>query len=272
VLPEHDHITDAIRRTGTYYERDLLDAIRERRPRGVLVDVGAHFGNHTTIFGAECGAERVVAIEPNPSAHAGLLVTIAENGLGGGVVPRQVAAHPSWRSVRTTTLPWRPRQGTSARTNSGRVGISPADAEADAPAAPLDEIVGEFDRVAVLKVDAERMSIDILLSVAPHAAARPTARCSRSRVRLRTARVAGDPFASRIHRGRPLLLDADMALASTHSESVVSAEARLLLRLEIHLRESCRRTRDLIGSLTRCSLSRATRLSTSSSGCFSTSC
>src|SRR5207248_8322372 len=100
----------------------------------------------------------VVAIEPNPSAYAGLLETIAENGLDDVVVPRKVAAHPSWRSVRATTLPWRPRQGTSVRTNSGRVGIAPAERDADAPAAPLDEIVGEFARVAVLKVDAEGMS------------------------------------------------------------------------------------------------------------------
>jgi FkbM family methyltransferase len=164
VLPEHDHITDAVRRTGTYYERDLLDAIRAKQPEGVFVDVGAHYGNHTTFFGVECGAERVVAIEPNPSAYAGLLETIAENGLSDVVAPRQVAAHPSWRSVRATALPWRPRHGTSVRTNSGRVGITPAERDADAPAAPLDEIVGEFDRIAVLKVDAEGMSVDILLS------------------------------------------------------------------------------------------------------------
>ena len=84
VLPVRDHITEAVQRSGTYYERDLLDAIHGRAVRGVFVDVGAHYGNHTTFFGLECGAEHVIAIEPSPLAFAGLLETVAENGLRAG--------------------------------------------------------------------------------------------------------------------------------------------------------------------------------------------
>ncbi len=164
VLPEHDHITEAVRQSGTYYERELLDAIRERGVSGVYLDVGAHYGNHTAFFALECPAERVIAIEPSPLAFAGLLETLAENGLQQFVIARRVAAHPEWRHVGLTTLPWRSRPGTAIRSNSGRVGIVPTTTGGDAPAAPLDEIVDGVEGVAVVKVDAGGLSPEILAS------------------------------------------------------------------------------------------------------------
>ena len=50
----------AIQESGTYYERDLLDAIRGRHLQGTFVDVGAHYGNHTVYFALECGAQRLI--------------------------------------------------------------------------------------------------------------------------------------------------------------------------------------------------------------------
>ena len=164
VLPEHDHITHAIQHSGTYYERDLLDAIRELGARGTFVDVGAHYGNHTAFFALECNAELVVAIEPSPLAYAGLLETIAENGLQSRVAPHRVAVHPIWRHVAVTSLPWRPRKGAPTRSNSGRVAVAPASAAVDAPAGPLDEIIDGVTGVAVVKVDANGPSAAILAS------------------------------------------------------------------------------------------------------------
>jgi FkbM family methyltransferase len=164
VLPEDDHITDAVRRSGTYYERDLLDAIRERAVHGSFVDVGAHYGNHTTFFALECGCERVVAIEPSPLAFAGLMETVAENSLGHVVATHRVAAHPEWRQVAVKTLPWRPRRGTSVRSNSGRVGVVPTTRAGDAPAAPLDEILDGEQDIGLIKVDADGLSAQILAS------------------------------------------------------------------------------------------------------------
>ncbi len=162
VLPARDHITEAVRRSGTYYERDLLDEILARAPGGTFVDVGAHYGNHTAFFGLECAAERVVSIEPNPAAYAGLLATVAENGLQRRVSMHRVAIHPVWRSVSLTVLPWRQRQGSSASWNSGRVGVAPASGADATPAAPLDEILIGVDRVGLVKVDAEGLSSQIL--------------------------------------------------------------------------------------------------------------
>lgn len=165
VLPERDHITEAVQRTGTYYERDLLDAILARVAGGSFVDVGAHHGNHTAFFGCECDAELVVAVEPSPVAYAGLLETVAENGLQARVAAHRVAVHPTWRRVHVTTLPWRPRPGSTTRSNSGRVGVVRAvDGSGDAPAAPLDELLAGVPRVGVVKVSAEGMSAEVLAS------------------------------------------------------------------------------------------------------------
>ncbi len=162
VLPERDHITDAIQRTGTYYERDLLDAIRDRGPRGTFVDVGAHFGNHSTFFALECGADHVVAIEPSARAGDGLRQTVAENALDRQVTVRRMAAHPTWRQVAVAALPWSAPPGAPTRTNSGRVAVTLATDHVDAPAAPLDEILAGIGPVGLVKVDAEGMSAEIL--------------------------------------------------------------------------------------------------------------
>lgn len=168
VLPARDHITETVQRSGTYYERDLLDAILARGAGGTYVDVGAHYGNHTAFFGLECGAERIVAIEPSPPAYAGLLETVAENGLHARVAAHRAAAHPSWRRVTVTALPWRARPGATARSNSGRVGVVPAagdDAGAGvAPAAPLDELLDGVARVGLVKVSTEGTSAAVLAS------------------------------------------------------------------------------------------------------------
>jgi FkbM family methyltransferase len=166
VLPSGDHITEMVRRSGTYYERDLLDAIRARISGGTFVDVGAHYGNHTTFFALECCADRVVAIEPNPAAVAGLTETVAENRLESVEIQR-AAAHPVWRSVQLTALPWEPQRGTSVRANSGRMGIrAAADGRGDAPAAPLDELLMAEHDISVVKVDAQGSSAEVLRSAA----------------------------------------------------------------------------------------------------------
>jgi FkbM family methyltransferase len=163
VLPDRDHITSAVQRSGTYYERDLLDAIRSRRTGGTFVDVGAHYGNHTAFFALECGARRVLAIEPNPPAFTGLLETVSANSLEPVVSARRIAVHSSWRNVKVVQLPWRPRPGSGDGTNSGRVSIVRATG-GGSPAAPLDEILVEVQELGVLKVDAEGLSADIMAS------------------------------------------------------------------------------------------------------------
>lgn len=163
VLPQNDHITVAVQGAGTYYERDLLDAIRDLKLRGTYVDVGAHYGNHTTYFALECGADRVVAVEPDPGALAGLRETIAENRLTTQVQVRPVAVHPSWRRVSPVSIRWRQRtpDGPATNTGSRRFRSDPAGL---VEALSLDAVLDGFVGVAVIKIDAGGLSGEILAS------------------------------------------------------------------------------------------------------------
>lgn len=58
-----DYIGGVIKRTGTYYERDMLKYIKEHIPSGTFVDVGANIGNHTLFFSKYCNSD-VIAFEP----------------------------------------------------------------------------------------------------------------------------------------------------------------------------------------------------------------
>jgi FkbM family methyltransferase len=161
VLPHDDHITVAVQRAGTYYERDLLDAIRDLGLRGTYVDVGAHYGNHTAYFALECDVDRVVAVEPDPAALAGLRETITENRLTTQVDVRPVAVHPTWRRVSPVPIRWRRRAPDSPATNTGSRRFR-SDPAGPVEAVSLDAVLDGLTGVAVVKVDAGGLSGEIL--------------------------------------------------------------------------------------------------------------
>lgn len=87
-----DHIFSIVRRTGNFYEADLLAELGKRlAPGDLVIDVGANIGNHTLFFAAVCGC-RVIAIEPNPLAFALLVENVEANGLGALVTALNIAA------------------------------------------------------------------------------------------------------------------------------------------------------------------------------------
>jgi FkbM family methyltransferase len=159
-LPAGDHITVAVQRSGTYYERDVLDAVQVLQVRGVYVDVGAHYGNHTAYFALECGADQVVAVEPDAEAAAGLRRTLAENGIQHLVHVHEVAVHPTWRHVSPAPLRWRGRDPEVA-TNTG-IRRFRADRAGRIEALPLDRLLGETEGIGLIKVDAGGLSGEIL--------------------------------------------------------------------------------------------------------------
>jgi FkbM family methyltransferase len=164
LLPQADHITLAIQSSGTYYEADLLAAIRKLRRTGTYVDVGAHYGNHALFFALECDAARVVAIEPQKDSLAGLSATMRQNSVGDRVIPLHIAIHPTLKRVELTKLPWQPRRGSEALTNSGMVGIRAAPDHGEIPADTLNHVLEPYDDITLIKVDTEGLSVDVLES------------------------------------------------------------------------------------------------------------
>ncbi len=163
VLPQDDHITFAVQRTGTYYERELLDAIRALGVAGTYVDIGAHQGNHTAFFALECGAELVVAVEPDPIHLAGLRETLAENGLTDCVNVRPFAVHPIWRRVSPVPIRWRRRDADGPSTNTGSRHFR-SDPTGPIEASSLDSLLDGVTGVGLVKVDAGGLSGEILAS------------------------------------------------------------------------------------------------------------
>lgn len=73
LYPPPDYLSDEVRRTGDFFEAEVLDAVRDRlagTEPGVLVDVGAMIGNHTAYLTAFAPPHIVHAFEPHPANFA----------------------------------------------------------------------------------------------------------------------------------------------------------------------------------------------------------
>jgi FkbM family methyltransferase len=146
-----DHTHKFICATGTYYEFDLLHAVRDLKIEGLYVDVGANTGNHTTFFRLECPSTRVVAIEPDSENLAHLYRTIRLNDLEESVDVRPVAIHPTLSRVSMV-------QGIPKNKGTMRI-----EGEGDIEAQTLDRCLEGLEP-ALIKIDVEGLPLEVLRS------------------------------------------------------------------------------------------------------------
>lgn len=123
------------------------------RPGDTVLDVGANVGAYAMLFGrwVQPGG-RVLAFEPSPEAHAGLVAHLRLNGLAGVVEARAeaVAGESGTLRFRSEGL-----HGTS-RLADGASSI-------DVPAVSVDDLCArEGIDPALLKVDVEGAELDVL--------------------------------------------------------------------------------------------------------------
>jgi FkbM family methyltransferase len=163
-LPAGDHITMAIQRSGTYYEHELLHALSTLPHGGTWVDAGAHYGNHSVFFGLECGADRIIAIEPNPATYAGLVRNLDDNGLAERATAVHAAIHEEWRRVDIDIPAWEPGPENDATSNTGMARVEPAAGTGTVDAMPLDEVLEDVGPVAVIKIDVEGNAFGVVRS------------------------------------------------------------------------------------------------------------
>jgi FkbM family methyltransferase len=70
-----------ISRRRSFYELDLLKAVRDaREPGRAIFDVGANIGDHAVFFAGVMG-QKVTSFEPFPKNYEILARNVAENGL-----------------------------------------------------------------------------------------------------------------------------------------------------------------------------------------------
>ncbi len=144
---DDDHISRRITEAHDFYERALLEDCYDRAPPGLVVDAGAHIGNHTVWFAGVMGRD-VVAFEPHKASFGRLGQNIGVNGL--------------WGKVRAYNAALGERKGTCevqevAEANTGSVRV--VYDRGDVPVSCLDDL----DLTpAVIKVDVEDAALAVL--------------------------------------------------------------------------------------------------------------
>ena len=166
-----DAIARRMRKYGTFYERDLLDysltLLAGFPDEGLIVDIGANFGNHSVFWSALSGRE-VVAIEANPELNPLLTENLRRNALS--------SYHIVAGGAGQATGLGRMRLSSRAPDQFGLAGVeldlnlSPtAEGVFEIHALPqwLERLQLESRRVRLLKIDVEGAEIPVLRGAWP---------------------------------------------------------------------------------------------------------
>lgn len=150
--PPGDYVSDEIRRTGRPFEAVILDELARRLTRrGVIVDAGAHIGNHAAWFAEHLPHTEIHAFEPWPDNVDLLRRNVA--------AWPTVRIHPYALSDRSRTL------DLVADQNLGHVRVGPyGQTSLAVGAVPLDEL--ELRDVSLLKIDVEGHEPQVLAGAA----------------------------------------------------------------------------------------------------------
>jgi len=158
---KNDHILSVMRRTGTFYERDVLERLKERiRKRGrqgAAVDAGAFIGTHSAYFAQFCGCAPVVSFEPNPATFPILLENLRLNDLEKAVVPinKALGAHAGHANVHPGEVGNRGTATISFDAQSDTIEVSTLDRE-------VQRVMPTSPSVALIKIDVEGAELDVL--------------------------------------------------------------------------------------------------------------
>lgn len=90
---DQDLIQSEIDQSGQFYDLEGLQKLQTILPeQSVIIDVGAHVGNHSLFFHKVCGARQVIAYEPQEQLAATCQQTMIDNNIKeGSVVIHNVA-------------------------------------------------------------------------------------------------------------------------------------------------------------------------------------
>lgn len=137
---------------GHFFEIDELDMLKKHVPsNAIILDVGAHVGNHIVYYEKYIKPERIIPFEPNPENVDVLKKNIIANhlqrvdisyiGKGVGLKPAKACIH------------------NTKKNNSGATSLSITD-DGDIEVVSIDSL--GLERVDFMKVAAEGMELDVL--------------------------------------------------------------------------------------------------------------
>lgn len=160
VHPE-DHIWNAMKRSNSFYEVDVLEEISRRLgppiSGSLAIDAGAFLGTHSVYFVRICGVSRVIAYEPDPETFDTLQENVHLNGVQDRVVcfNKALGAKPGFAAL--------VRQGPS-NTGSNRVQYGLEKGATRVEVVKLDEelMAAEGNCVQLIKIDVEGFEIQVV--------------------------------------------------------------------------------------------------------------
>jgi FkbM family methyltransferase len=154
----NDHILRVMRRFRNFYERDVLERLRDRlRERGdsaVAIDVGAFIGTHSVYFAKFCGCNTVLSFEANPDTFPTLVHNIKINNLNETIVAKNKALGSSPGDARVV----------SAGANNQGMTYVQYDTKGSIRVVTLDyEVHTRAETtVALVKIDVEGAELEVL--------------------------------------------------------------------------------------------------------------
>lgn len=151
--PREDVIDRALYRTGIWEPEMTAMAIEKIQPGWHILDVGAHIGYYSLLFGKQCGPQGMVAsFEPTLRVFNALNANIELNGI---------------KNIRTFHLALSDRRGHVVMKQENR-GMMLTDEEGDAESTtemiPFDEFWPTLDwpKVDLVKIDVEGAELGVL--------------------------------------------------------------------------------------------------------------
>lgn len=154
-----DDVIQSEHMKGRFYEPEELDIMRRFFPvGGRFLDIGVNVGNHSLYMAKFLHAQRVVMVEPNPTAIELLEANILLNGVG-DVCDRSKLGYGLSDGVADSAFI---RVG---RNNLG--GARVKEGEGEVPLASGDTLLGDeaFD---LIKIDVEGMEMKVLAGMASY--------------------------------------------------------------------------------------------------------
>jgi FkbM family methyltransferase len=160
-VSEDDHILGVMRKLETFYERDVLECIRQILARGAAsgaaIDAGAFIGTHAIYFALFCPLRPVISFEANSATFPTLLSNVRRNGLEGIVIPinRALGSRPGQAEVLS---------GPADNQGASSVRYLAEGSTGNVPACTLDDEVNQrkLAPVAVIKIDVEGAELEVL--------------------------------------------------------------------------------------------------------------